>query len=175
MLYEVYVDSARKAMVESFGYANVMEIPKIIKVCVNVGLGVADNKVIDNVLYNLAAITGQKPVVTKARKSISGFKLRSGQKVGCKVTLRGQIMYHFLERSLYFAFPRGRDFKGFHKSQFDGRGNLNIAVREHTVFPEVDYSKVEKVFGMDINVVTTAKTDEEAKFLLALLDFPFRD
>lgn len=175
MLSEVYNVTAKKAMVERFSYGNPMQIPKILKVCVNVGLGVVDSKLLDNAVLNLMMITGQRPAITEARKSISGFKLRAGQKLGCKVTLRGERMFHFLERSLYFAFPRGRDFRGFSVRQFDGKGNLNIGVKEHTVYPEVDYSKVEKVFGLDINVVTTANTDEEAAFMLTLLDFPFRD
>lgn len=175
MLCELYDSVAKLALVERFGYKNVMDIPKLVKVCVNVGAGGVDNKAIEYIAQNVAVLTGQKAKITFARKSIAGFKLRAKQKIGCSVTLRSKRMYHFLERSLYFAFPRSRDFRGFSIRQFDGRGNFNIGVKEHTVYPEIDYSKVEKIFGMDINIVTTAKSDEEGKFLLTLLDFPFGD
>ena len=175
MLEELYSSSVRDKLMERFAYPNIMDIPRVVKVCVNVGLGVADNKMIDNVVYNVSMLTGQKPVVTKARKSIAGFKLRTGQKIGCRVTLRSNRMYHFLERTLYFALPRSRDFRGFSIKQFDGKGNLNIGLKEHTVYPEIEYSKVDKVFGMDINIVTTARNDAEGHHLLSLLGFPFRE
>lgn len=174
-LKEKYQTEIAKAMMEKFSYKNVMEIPKIEKVVINTGVGdVKDNsKSINMVVDEMALITGQKPVVTKAKKSIANFKVRQGMSVGMKVTLRGSQMFEFVDRLLSIALPRVRDFKGVNPNSFDGRGNYTMGVREQLIFPEINYDKVENVRGMDITFVTTAKTDEEARELLRLFGMPF--
>ncbi|HHY96715.1 MAG TPA: 50S ribosomal protein L5 [Acholeplasma sp.] len=163
-------------LMEEFKYDSVMEAPKIEKIVVNMGVGdaVANSKLLDAAVEELTALTGQKPVVTKAKKSISNFKLREGQAIGAKVTLRGERMYYFLEKLVSVALPRVRDFRGVSKDAFDGRGNYTLGVKEQIIFPEVNIDKVNKVRGMDIIIVTTAKTDEEAKSLLTHFGFPFK-
>lgn len=170
-----YQSEIAKAMMEKFNYKNVMEIPKIEKVVINTGVGdVKDNsKSINMVVDELALITGQKPVVTKAKKSVANFKVRQGMAVGMKVTLRGSQMYEFVDRLISVSLPRVRDFKGVNPNSFDGRGNYTMGVREQLIFPEINYDKVETVRGMDITFVTTAKTDEEARELLRLFGMPF--
>ncbi len=170
-----YQSEIAKAMMEKFNYKNVMEIPKIEKVVINTGVGdVKDNsKSINMVVDEMALITGQKPVVTKAKKSVANFKVRQGMAVGMKVTLRGSQMYEFLDRLISVALPRVRDFKGVNPNSFDGRGNYTMGVREQLIFPEINYDKVENVRGMDITFVTTAKTDEEARELLRLFGMPY--
>ncbi len=160
---------------KKFGYKNVMQIPKLDKVVINVACGEAkeNSKVIDAVMNDLAAITGQKPIVCKAKKSVANFKLREGMPIGVKVTLRSDKMYEFVDRLFNVAFPRVRDFKGISANSFDGRGNYSTGVKEQLIFPEIEFDKVDKVRGMDINFITTAKTDEEAKELLSLLGAPF--
>lgn len=164
-------------LMEEFKYDSVMEAPKIEKIVVNMGVGdaVANSKLLDAAVEELTALTGQKPVVTKAKKSISNFKLREGQAIGAKVTLRGERMYYFLEKLVSVALPRVRDFRGVSKDAFDGRGNYTLGVKEQIIFPEVNIDKVNKVRGMDIIIVTTAKTDEEAKSLLTHFGFPFKN
>lgn len=159
-----------------FGYSNVMEIPKITKVVINMGVGDAtqDAKAIDSAVNDLMAISGQKPIVTKAKKSIAAFKVRAGMPVGCKVTLRGERMYYFLDKLFNIALPRIRDFRGTSTKSFDGRGNYTLGVRDQLIFPEINYDKVDKLRGMDIVIVTSAKTDEEAFELLKLMGMPFR-
>ena len=170
-----YAERVKPALREKFGYKNVMEIPAIDKIVINMGVGeaVADSKKINAALADLTAIAGQKPVATKARNSIAGFKVREGMNVGAKVTLRGDRMYEFLDRLLTIALPRVRDFRGLNPKSFDGRGNFAMGVKEHIVFPEINYDKIDQVWGMDIIVATTAKTDDEARELLRLTGFPF--
>ncbi|MDK9712010.1 50S ribosomal protein L5 [Acidaminobacter sp.] len=170
-----YLNDVTKAMMEKFQYSNVMEIPKIEKVVVNMGLGDSKEnpKEIQVAVAELAKITGQQPVITKAKKSVANFKVREGMPVGAKLTLRGEIMYEFLERLISIALPRVRDFKGVNPNAFDGRGNYTLGVKEQLIFPEIEYDKIDKVRGMDITFVTTAKTDEEARELLALMGMPF--
>jgi len=174
-LKELYKQSVVPAMMEKFGYKNPMEVPRLHKVVVNMGVGDAKEnpRFLEAAMEDLAAITGQKPVVTVAKKSVASFKVRAGMKIGCKVTLRGDRMYEFLDRLFNAALPRVRDFRGTSPKSFDGRGNYALGIREQLIFPEINYDKVEKVRGMDIIIVTTAKTDEEAKELLALLGMPF--
>ena len=176
-LKEQYVSTVAPAMMKKFGYANVMQIPKLDKVVINVGCGAdKDNKkVIDAIMTDLAAITGQKPIVCKAKKSVANFKLRDGQIIGVKVTLRAEKMYEFVDRRFNVAFPRVRDFRGINPNSFDGRGNYSTGLKEQLIFPEIEYDKIDKVRGMDINFITTAKTDEEAKELLSLMGAPFAD
>lgn len=175
-LLERYRKEVAPALQQMFGYKNVMEIPKIEKVVVNVGLGEAlqNAKALDNMSRDLAMITGQKPLVTRARKSIATFKLRKGNPIGLKVTLRGRRMYDFLDRLFNVALPRVRDFRGVSPDAFDGRGNYTLGIREHLIFPEVDYDKVDRVRGLEVTIVTTAETDEEARELLRLMGMPFR-
>jgi large subunit ribosomal protein L5 len=163
-------------MIQKFGYKNVMQVPRLEKVIVNMGLGEAilNSKIIDAAVSDIMTITGQKPVVTKAKKSIAAFKLRAGMSVGAKVTLRGERMYEFVDRLVNVALPRVRDFRGISPKSFDGRGNYGMGVKEQLIFPEVDYDKIDKIRGMDIIIVTTAKTDEEARELLKLMGMPFR-
>ena len=174
-LKDFYKSDVAPALMNKFSYKNVMEIPKLDKIVVNVGAGEArdNSKVIDAILRDLAAITGQKPLVCKARKSVANFKLREGMPIGVKVTLRGERMYEFLDRFFNVALPRVRDFRGINPNSFDGRGNYNMGLREQLIFPEIDYDKIDKVRGMDICFVTTANTDEEARELLTLMGAPF--
>ncbi|WP_018139882.1 MULTISPECIES: 50S ribosomal protein L5 [unclassified Thioalkalivibrio] len=175
-LREKYESNVKQALREQFSYANVMEIPRITKVTLNMGLGdaVADKKVIEHAVSDMTAIAGQKPVVTKARKSIAGFKIRDDYPIGCKVTLRRRQMYEFLDRLINVALPRVRDFRGFSAKAFDGRGNYSLGIKEQIIFPEIDYDRVDKLRGMDITITTSAKTDAEAKALLEAFQFPFR-
>ncbi|MBI5598519.1 MAG: 50S ribosomal protein L5 [Deltaproteobacteria bacterium] len=175
-LKDYYRKEVVPAMMKEFSYTNVMQVPRVEKVVVNMGLGEAtkDIKVIDAAAKDLSMITGQKPLVTRAKKSIATFKLRAGVPIGCMVTLRGAMMYEFLDRFVNFSMPRIRDFKGVNDRSFDGRGNYTMGIREQIIFPEVDYDKIDKVRGMNITISTTAKTDEEAKALLRLLGVPFR-
>lgn len=176
-LKERYRGEVVPQMTKAFGYRNIMQVPKIEKVVVNVGAGEAkDNaKLMDQLVSDLAEITGQKPVVTRAKKSIANFHLREGMPVGCRVTLRGERMYEFLDRMINVALPRVRDFKGISGKGFDGRGNYTLGIQEHIIFPEIDLEKVEKVKGMNVCINTTARTDEEGKELLRLLGMPFRN
>ncbi|WP_018950463.1 50S ribosomal protein L5 [Thioalkalivibrio sp. ALMg11] len=173
---EEYESTVKQALREQFSYANVMEIPRFTKVTLNMGLGdaVADKKVIEHALSDMTAIAGQKPVVTKARKSIAGFKIRDDYPIGCKVTLRRRQMYEFLDRLISVALPRVRDFRGFSAKAFDGRGNYSMGIKEQIIFPEIDYDRVDKLRGMDITITTSARTDAEAKALLEAFRFPFR-
>ena len=172
---DIYEQQVRKQLTEKFGYKNTMEVPKITKIVVNMGVGEAaqDSKKIQLAAAEMAAITGQKPILTKARKAIANFKLRENQPVGCKVTLRRQHMYEFLDRLINIALPRVRDFRGVSGKSFDGRGNYALGLKEQFIFPEIDYDKVDAPRGMDIIICTTAKTDEEAKALLAGFRMPF--
>lgn len=174
-LKEMYQNEVFNALMEKFKYKNVMEVPKLEKVVINMGLGEAkDNpKVMESAVEELALISGQKPVVTKARKSIANFKVRAGVPVGAKVTLRGDRMYEFVDKLFNIALPRVRDFKGVSRNSFDGRGNYAMGIKEQTIFPEISYDKIDKIKGMDIIFTTSAKTDEEAMELLALLGMPF--
>ncbi|MDP4133122.1 MAG: 50S ribosomal protein L5 [Bacillota bacterium] len=174
-LQTYYEDTVAKALTQKFSYKNPMEIPKIDKIVINIGIGEAkDNpKLLESAMNDLATITGQKPIVTKAKKSIANFKLRQGVDIGCKVTLRRDKMYEFLDRFFNVALPRVRDFRGINPDSFDGRGNYNIGIKEQLIFPEIDYDKIDKIRGMDIVIVTTAKTDEEARELLTLMGAPF--
>lgn len=171
-----YEQEIRPALVERFSYKNVYQAPRIEKVVINMGIGEGkDNpKILDAAVKDLAEITGQKAVITKARISVASFKLREGMSVGCKVTLRGVRMYDFLDRLFNVALPRVRDFRGISPRSFDGRGNFTLGLKEQLIFPEIDYSKVEKILGMDIVIVTTSKNDEEARELLTLMGMPFR-
>ncbi len=176
-LQQLYVEQIRPALMKEFGYRNPMQVPKIEKIVINIGVGreSADNpKVIDFAVNDLAQISGQKPVVTKARKSIAGFKLREGRPIGVKVTLRGKRMYDFLYRLIHLALPRVRDFRGVSPDSFDGRGNYTLGLREQIIFPEIDYDKTDKVRGMEVTIVTTAKSDAEGRALLRLFGMPFR-
>jgi large subunit ribosomal protein L5 len=175
-LKDFYKDTVVKSMTEQFGYKSVMEVPKIEKITVNMGVGeaVADKKVMEHAVSDMEKITGQKAVVTKAKKSIAGFKIRDNYPVGCKVTLRSDRMYEFLDRLVTVAMPRIRDFRGVSGKAFDGRGNYNLGVKEQIIFPEIDYDKIDALRGMNITITTTAKTDAEAKALLSLFSFPFR-
>ncbi|MGD8429451.1 MAG: 50S ribosomal protein L5 [Ectothiorhodospiraceae bacterium] len=175
-LRELYRTEITKSLSERFGYSNVMELPRLEKVVINMGLGEAirDKKVLETAADDLALITGQKPAVTRARKSVAGFKIREGWPIGLKVTLRRGRMYEFLDRFINVASPRIRDFRGFSPRAFDGRGNYNAGVREQIIFPEIEYDKVDAIRGMDISINTTAKTDDEAKALLEGFGFPFR-
>jgi large subunit ribosomal protein L5 len=171
-----YESVIRTKLTEQFGYKNRMQVPTLDKVVVNMGIGEAvnDRKKVENAAADLALITGQKGVITKARKSIATYKLREGQPIGCKVTLRKTRMYEFIDRLITIALPRVRDFRGLNPKSFDGRGNYTLGIREHIVFPEVDYDKVTDIWGMDVTVCTTARTDDEARALLAAFNFPFR-
>jgi len=175
-LKEIYQKEVVKAMMDKFGYTSKMEVPKLEKIVINIGLGdTKDNpKALDNAMNDLTIITGQRPVITKARKSIAAFKLREGAKIGCKVTLRSGKMYDFAYKLFNVALPRVRDFRGVNPNSFDGRGNYSLGIKEQLIFPEIEYDKIDKLRGMDIIFVTTAKTDEEAKELLTLLGMPFR-
>lgn len=175
-LQQKYQSEIRAALQEEFAYSNPMMIPKVIKVSVNIGLGeaVQNAKVVEAAVGDLTKLAGQKPVITRARKSIAGFKLREGVPIGCKVTLRRQRMWEFLERLLLIGLPRVRDFRGLSPKSFDGKGNYTMGLKEQIIFPEIDYDKVDKIRGMNISVATTAMRDEEARALLTHLGFPFR-
>ena len=173
---ETYQKEIIDGMVKKFGYKNVMQVPKIEKIVINMGIGEAkeNSKVLDAAMNDLAIIAGQKPVTTKAKNSIANFKIREGMPIGCKVTLRGEKMYEFLDRLVNLALPRVRDFRGVNPNAFDGRGNYALGIKEQLIFPEIEYDKVDKVRGMDIIIVTTAATDEEARELLAQFGMPFK-
>jgi large subunit ribosomal protein L5 len=172
---DLYNDKIADAMKSKFGYKNVMQIPKLSKIVVNIGVGEAkeNSKVLDSAVSDLEKITGQKPIVTKAKKSIANFKIREGMPIGCKVTLRGEKMYDFADRLINLALPRVRDFRGVNPNSFDGRGNYALGIKEQLIFPEIEYDKVDKVRGMDIIFVTTAQTDEEARELLTQFGMPY--
>lgn len=174
-LKEIYKNEIVDAMVKKFGYKNVMEVPKLDKIVVNMGVGEAKEnaKVLEMAVGDMETITGQKAVVTKAKKSVANFKIREGQSIGCKTTLRGDKMYEFLDRLVNLALPRVRDFRGVNPNSFDGRGNYALGIKEQIIFPEIEYDKIDKVRGMDVVFVTTAKTDEEARELLTLFNMPF--
>ena len=174
-LKEIYKNEIVDAMVKKFGYKNVMEVPKLYKIVVNMGVGEAKEnaKVLEMAVGDMETITGQKAVVTKAKKSVANFKIREGQSIGCKTTLRGDKMYEFLDRLVNLALPRVRDFRGVNPNSFDGRGNYALGIKEQIIFPEIEYDKIDKVRGMDVIFVTTAKTDEEARELLRLFNMPF--
>ena len=176
-LQAYYRDTVVPGLLAKFGYKSVMEVPRLTKITLNMGLSeaVADKKIIEHAVGDLTKIAGQKPVVTKARKAIAGFKIREGYPIGCMVTLRGARMYEFLDRLVTIAFPRVRDFRGVSGKAFDGRGNYNIGVKEQIIFPEIDYDKIDALRGLNISITTTAKTDDEAKALLASFKFPFRN
>ncbi|MBA53462.1 MAG: 50S ribosomal protein L5 [Pseudomonadales bacterium] len=175
-LKEVYKNEVVSKLQGQFGYQSVMEVPKITKITLNMGVGEAsqDRKAIDGAVADLALITGQKPLVTKARKSVAGFKIREGWPIGAKVTLRGERMYEFLDRLVSMAIPRIRDFRGLNPKSFDGQGNYSMGIKEQIVFPEIDYDKIDKIRGMDITITTTAKNDEEGRALLEAFQFPLK-
>ncbi|TFG38410.1 MAG: 50S ribosomal protein L5 [Syntrophobacterales bacterium] len=175
-LKELYTEEVTPALIKEFKYKNKMEVPKLEKIVVNMGLGEAiqNIKILDNAVEELAMIVGQRPVVTKAKKSIATYKLRKGMSIGCMVTLRSEKMYEFLDRLVNVAIPRIRDFRGIPQKSFDGRGNFSMGVNEHYIFPEIDYDKIDKVKGLNVTMVTTAKTDDEARKLLLLLGVPFK-
>jgi len=175
-LKEFYKDTVVQQLTEQFGYKSPMEVPRIEKITLNMGVGeaVADKKIMENAVGDMQKIAGQKPVVTKAKKSVAAFKIRDGYPVGCKVTLRRERMYEFLDRLVTVAIPRVRDFRGISGKAFDGRGNYNMGIREQIIFPEIEYDKIDALRGMNITITTTAKTDEEARALLSAFSFPFR-
>ena len=174
-LEELYKKEIKDALMKKFSYKSVMQIPKLDKVVINMGVGDAkdNSKAVESAANDLGLITGQKPVITKAKKSVASFKVREGMSIGCKVTLRGSRMYEFVDRLFNAALPRVRDFRGINPKSFDGRGNYSLGIKEHLIFPEIDYDKIDKIRGMDIIFVTTAHTDEEAKELLSLMGAPF--
>jgi large subunit ribosomal protein L5 len=171
-----YLDEVRPALVKRFTYSNLMQAPRIEKVVINMGLGEGKEnpKILDAAVRDLSTIAGQKPIITKARRSVASFKLREGMSIGCKLTLRGERMYDFLDKFFSIALPRVRDFRGISPHSFDGRGNFTVGIKEQLIFPEIEYSNVERVLGMDITIVTTAGTDEEARELLTMMGMPFR-
>jgi len=175
-LHDLYKESVVPQLAKEFGYKSVMQVPRIEKITLNMGLGEAltDKKVLENATNDMQLIAGQKPVVTKARKSVAGFKIREGYPIGCKVTLRGDRMWEFLERLISIAIPRIRDFRGLNPKSFDGRGNYSMGIKEQIIFPEIDFDKVDKVRGMDIVITTSANTNDEGKALLSAFNFPFR-
>ena len=175
-LSQVYNEKVVPKLLKEFAYKNVMQVPRIKKITLNMGVGeaAADKKQIENAVRDMTAIAGQKPVVTKSRKSIAGFKIRDGWPIGCKVTLRGEHMWEFLDRLIAISIPRIRDFRGMSGKSFDGRGNYSMGVREQIMFPEIDYDKVDAIRGLDITITTSAETDEEGKALLKAFNFPFR-
>ena len=176
-LKDFYKESIVPKMTEQFGYKSPMEVPRIEKIVLNMGVGeaVADKKIMENAVGDMQKIAGQKPIVTKAKKSVAAFKIRDDYPVGCKVTLRRERMYEFLDRLVTVAIPRTRDFRGISAKSFDGRGNYNMGVKEQIIFPEIEYDKIDAIRGMNITITTTAKTDEEARALLAAFSFPFRN
>jgi large subunit ribosomal protein L5 len=175
-LFEQYKQEITPKLMDKFAYKNVMQVPKVDKIIINVGVGEAiqNPKALDGAVNDLMIITGQKPVITKAKKSIAGFKLREGMPIGCKVTLRGERMYDFLNRLVNIVLPRVRDFRGVSPQAFDGRGNYSLGIKEQTIFPEIEYDKIDKIRGLEVVIVTTAKTDEEARELLKSMGMPFR-
>ena len=175
-LEEHYREKVISQLTEKFGYSSVMAVPRIEKITLNMGLGEAtgDKKIIDNATADMAKISGQKPVVTKARKSVASFKIRDGWPIGCKVTLRRERMYEFLDRLISVALPRERDFRGLSKKSFDGRGNYNMGIREQIIFPEINYDQIDAIRGMDICITTSAKSDDEGRALLEAFNFPFK-
>lgn len=175
-LHDFYKDNVVSDLQKQFDYTSVMQVPRIEKITLNMGVGeaLADKKVLENAASDMAAISGQKPMITKARRSVAGFKIREGYPIGCKVTLRGARMWDFFERLVTIAIPRVRDFRGLNSKSFDGRGNYSMGVREQIIFPEIDFDKVDKVRGLDITITTSAKTDEEGRALLTAFNFPFR-
>ena len=175
-LQQMYKDQVVSKLVEQFGYKSSMQAPKLTKITINMGVGeaIGDKKVLDNAVADMEAITGQKAVKTLARKSVASFKVRDGYPLGCKVTLRGERMYEFLDRLINIALPRVRDFRGVNPKAFDGRGNYNLGLKEQIIFPEIEFEKVDKIRGMDINFATTAQTNDEAKALLEAFNFPFK-
>jgi len=175
-LHDFYKETVVAELTKQFGYKSVMQVPRIEKITLNMGLGeaIADKKVLENATSDMQAIAGQKPVVTVARKSVAGFKIREGYPIGCKVTLRGERMWDFFERLVAIAIPRIRDFRGLNPKSFDGRGNYSMGVREQIIFPEIDFDKVDKIRGMDITITTSANTDDEARALLSAFSFPFK-
>ena len=176
-LKEQYKNEVVPALIKQFGYTSVMQVPRIEKIVINMGVGeaVADKKILDNAVADMQKISGQKPVVTKARTAIAGFKIREGYPIGCMVTLRAERMFEFLDRLVSIALPRVRDFRGVSGNSFDGRGNFNMGVKEQIIFPEIEYDKIDAVRGMNITITTSAKTDAEAKALLSAFKFPFRN
>ncbi|MDH5764844.1 MAG: 50S ribosomal protein L5 [Gammaproteobacteria bacterium] len=176
-LQQVYRDTVIKKLMEEQGYKNPMEVPRIEKITLNMGVGeaIADKKVIEAARSDMEKIAGQKPVITLARKSVASFKVRDGYPIGCKVTLRRERMYEFLDRLINISIPRVRDFRGLNGKSFDGRGNYSMGVKEQIIFPEIDYEKIDKIRGMDITITTSAKSDEEAKALLSAFNFPFKN
>ncbi|MBL4830250.1 MAG: 50S ribosomal protein L5 [Aliivibrio sp.] len=175
-LHDYYKSSVVAELAKQFSYSSVMQVPRVEKITLNMGVGEAinDKKLLENASADMALISGQKPLITKARKSVAGFKIREGYPIGCKVTLRGERMWEFLERLISISLPRVRDFRGVSAKSFDGRGNYSMGVREQIIFPEIDYDKVDRVRGLDITITTSAKTDEEGHALLAAFNFPFR-
>ncbi len=175
-LHDLYKQDIVPRLMERFNYKNVMQAPKVDRVVINIGVGEAiqNSKALDGAVNDLSTIAGQKPVITKAKKSIAGFKLREGMPIGCKVTLRGERMYEFLDRLINLSLPRVRDFRGVSPQAFDGRGNYSLGIKEQTIFPEIDYDKIDKIRGLEVVIVTTAKTDEEGRELLKGLGMPFR-
>ena len=175
-LHDIYRQEVIKSLTEKFGYKTVMQVPRIEKITLNMGVGeaVADKKLLENAVKDMTAISGQKPLITKVRKSVAGFKIREGYPIGCKVTLRGERMWEFLERLICIAMPRIRDFRGVSSKSFDGRGNYSLGIREQIIFPEIDFDKVDAIRGLDVTITTSAKTDDEARALLAAFNFPFR-
>lgn len=175
-LYEQYKGEITPKLMEKFQYKNVMQVPRVDRVVLNIGVGEAiqNPKALDGAVNDLTIIAGQKPVITRAKNSIAGFKLREGMAIGCKVTLRGERMYDFLDRLINFALPRVRDFRGVSANAFDGRGNYSLGIKEQTIFPEIEYDKIDKIRGLEVVIVTTAKTDEEARELLKEMGMPFR-
>jgi len=175
-LHDYYKDTVVADLSKEFGYKSIMQVPRIEKITLNMGVGEAinDKKLLENAVSDMTAIAGQKPLVTKARKSVAGFKIREGYPIGCKVTLRGERMWDFLERLIAIAVPRIRDFRGLNAKSFDGRGNYSMGVREQIIFPEINYDKVDRIRGMDITITTTAESDAEGRSLLAAFNFPFR-
>jgi large subunit ribosomal protein L5 len=176
-LKEQYKNEVVPALIKQFGYKSIMQVPRIEKIVINMGVGeaVADKKILDNAVADMQKISGQKPVVTKARTAIAGFKIREGYPIGCMVTLRAERMFEFLDRLVSIALPRVRDFRGVSGKSFDGRGNFNMGVKEQIIFPEIEYDKIDAVRGMNITITTSAKTDAEAKALLSAFKFPFRN
>ncbi|ODP96808.1 MULTISPECIES: 50S ribosomal protein L5 [Salinivibrio] len=175
-LHDYYKETVVAELSKQFGYKSIMQVPRIEKITLNMGVGEAlnDKKLLENAAADMTAISGQKPLITKARKSVAGFKIREGYPIGCKVTLRGERMWDFFERLIAIAVPRIRDFRGLNPKAFDGRGNYSMGVREQIIFPEIDYDKVDRIRGLDITITTTAGTDEEGRALLAAFNFPFR-